>query len=153
MRGALAASTLLSGVLLGLASGGPGESGEPGGSVAATDPGDDVCADCHPSVVSSWATTGMARALDQLRPGELDGLVPVLEEPSGLTYALEEEGGRARIVEQHANGEALFTLAAEHDDDLRPALFHLAVEQGWTLTELHQDHVNLEDVFRQLTAT
>ena len=59
-----------------------------------------------------------------------------------------------RILEHHADGdgEALFTLAAEHEDDVRPALFHLAVEHGWTLTELHQDQVNLEDVFRQLTA-
>ncbi len=70
-----------------------------------------------------------------------------------VTEAL-TQWGQARIVEQHPNGDAntLFTLAATQEDDLRPALFHLAVEQGWTLTELHQDQVNLEDVFRQLTA-
>ena len=76
-----------------------------------------------------------------------------VQAPAAAVAEALAQWGRARIVEQHANGEALFTLAAEHDDDIRPALFHLAVEQGWTLTELHQDQVNLEDVFRQLTAT
>ena len=59
-----------------------------------------------------------------------------------------------RVLEQHTNGddETLFTLSVQDGADIRASLFHLAVEQGWTLTELHQDHVNLEDVFRQLTA-
>ena len=74
--------------------------------------------------------------------------------PDAVTEAL-EAWGRVRILEHHTNGdsqETVFTLAAEHEDDLRPALFHFAVKQGWTLTELHQDQINLEDVFRQLTA-
>jgi ABC-2 type transport system ATP-binding protein len=72
---------------------------------------------------------------------------------TGVAEAL-ERWGRARILEQHTNGgsETTFTLGADTDEDLRPALFHLAVEQGWTLTELHRDQANLEDVFRQLTA-
>jgi ABC-2 type transport system ATP-binding protein len=35
--------------------------------------------------------------------------------------------------------------------DPRPALFRLAVEQGWTLYELHQEGGSLEDLFRDLT--
>jgi ABC-2 type transport system ATP-binding protein len=35
--------------------------------------------------------------------------------------------------------------------DPRPALFHLAVERGWTLFELHQEGGSLEDLFRELT--
>jgi len=77
-----------------------------------------------------------------------------VQAPADDVAAALQQWGRARIVEQHANGgaEALFTLSAAHDDDVRPALFHLAVDRGWTLTELHQDQVNLEDVFRQLTS-
>ncbi len=62
--------------------------------------------------------------------------------------------GPLRSIEPVSNGhgEWLFTLLADTSDDLRPALFGLAVEHGWTLTELHRDRANLEDVFRQLTS-
>jgi len=62
--------------------------------------------------------------------------------------------GRVQIQkEETSNGtESLFTLTSKADEDIRPELFSLAVEKGWTLTELHQDQVNLEDVFRQLTS-
>lgn len=50
------------------------------------------------------------------------------------------------------NNETLFKLSADTKDDLRPELFKLAVDNKWTLTELHRDQANLEDVFRQLTA-
>jgi ABC-2 type transport system ATP-binding protein len=35
--------------------------------------------------------------------------------------------------------------------DLRPDVFALARERGWTLYELHQEKRSLEDLFRQLT--
>jgi ABC-2 type transport system ATP-binding protein len=38
-------------------------------------------------------------------------------------------------------------------EDPRPALFRLAVARGWTLYELHQESGNLEDLFRELTAS
>ena len=58
-----------------------------------------------------------------------------------------------RILDSQASDdESLFTLSTDGKDDVRDALFHLAVARGWTLTELHQDRTNLEDVFRQLTA-
>ncbi|MFT4603838.1 MAG: ABC-2 type transport system ATP-binding protein [Rhodothermales bacterium] len=58
-------------------------------------------------------------------------------------------------VIEHATdpgGETVFTLSSDRPDDIRPDLFRLAVEHDWTLTELHRDQANLEDVFRQLTA-
>ena len=36
--------------------------------------------------------------------------------------------------------------------EVRPSISRLASERGWTLWELHQEHANLEDVFRRLTA-
>jgi ABC-2 type transport system ATP-binding protein len=61
---------------------------------------------------------------------------------------------RARVVDRTAvaEGETVFTLASDLAQDLRPDLFRLAVAHGWTLTELHRDQANLEDVFRQLTS-
>lgn len=49
--------------------------------------------------------------------------------------------------------EVVWTLTAEGTADVRPELFRLAVDEGWSLTELHRDQANLEDVFRQLTTT
>mgnify|MGYP006283809007 CR=1 FL=1 len=43
----------------------------------------------------------------------------------------------------------LITDAAQ--DDVRPAIFHFAVEQDLPLLELHQDTVSIEDVFQRLT--
>ena len=72
----------------------------------------------------------------------------------GDVTATLERWGRARIAERHAapEGQQVFVLVSDEKEDLRPDLFHLAVENGWTLTELHREAANLEDIFRQLTA-
>lgn len=76
---------------------------------------------------------------------------------NGLAQAVPpaiEAWGRARILDSRQEGEStVYTLVSEEVSDLRPALFQLAVEKGWTLTELHREQVNLEDVFRQLTSS
>lgn len=65
-----------------------------------------------------------------------------------------EEWGKARILDSRGEGDStVYTLVSDEAEDLRPQLFQLAVEKGWTLTELHRRQVNLEDVFRQLTST
>ncbi|MEX0747619.1 MAG: ATP-binding cassette domain-containing protein [Rhodothermales bacterium] len=76
-----------------------------------------------------------------------------IESVHGDVTSVLEKWGRARIAEKHAVGEGqlMFELVTDEKDDLRPDLFHLAVENGWTLTELHREAANLEDVFRQLT--
>ncbi len=57
------------------------------------------CADCHPSQCASYARTGMARALEPLRAGELARLAPVAEPDTGFVYAFEGDGPGARLVE------------------------------------------------------
>ncbi|NNE68977.1 MAG: ATP-binding cassette domain-containing protein [Rhodothermales bacterium] len=75
---------------------------------------------------------------------------------TGAEGVLDTLGARTdlQVLDHHADpsGETLFTVSSDRPDDIRPDLFRLAVEQGWTLTELHRDQANLEDVFRQLTA-
>jgi ABC-2 type transport system ATP-binding protein len=51
-----------------------------------------------------------------------------------------------------AGGRVAVTLSADTEEDLRPKIFQLAKECGWTLYELHQERGNLEALFRQLTA-
>ncbi len=57
-------------------------------------------------------------------------------------------------VESHsgaARGRHRLTVTAEGDAELRPLLFELAKEHDWTIWELFQEEVSLEDVFRHLT--
>jgi len=60
-----------------------------------------LCADCHPTLTASYARTGMARALEPLRAGELGGFASVTEEGTGFVYSFEGEGKSARLVETH----------------------------------------------------
>jgi ABC-2 type transport system ATP-binding protein len=71
-----------------------------------------------------------------------DGVVEALRELPGVT-GMEEGGVR--------DGRTRVTLMAAAQDDLRPAVFRLAAERGWTLYELHQEAGSLEELFRQLT--
>jgi gliding motility-associated transport system ATP-binding protein len=61
---------------------------------------------------------------------------------SGVTgHSEESHEGRVRVQ-----------LDASTDDDLRPRIFELARDSGWTLWELHRERANLEQVFRDLTS-
>jgi len=73
----------------------------------------EACADCHEAIVSAYRETGMARALEPIRPDEFAGLAPLSEPGTGLVYALEGSGERARIVESLATpGGAPHRLSA-----------------------------------------
>jgi ABC-2 type transport system ATP-binding protein len=73
-----------------------------------------------------------------------DGVLDALGKLPGVTH-VEDRGTR------DGKASALVTAAAE--DDLRPAVFRLAGERGWTLWELHAEGGSLEELFRQLTTS
>ncbi len=50
------------------------------------------------------------------------------------------------------DGRTRVRLEAPGDGEIRPEVFGLARERGWTLWELHREQASLEDVFRQLTS-
>jgi ABC-2 type transport system ATP-binding protein len=50
------------------------------------------------------------------------------------------------------DGRTRVHLEGGGDQELRPEIFTLAREKGWTLWELHRERASLEDVFRQLTS-
>jgi ABC-2 type transport system ATP-binding protein len=50
-----------------------------------------------------------------------------------------------------AAGDGIFRLEHDPASDLREAVFHLAVENGWILTGLAAEQASLEDVFVRLT--
>ena len=49
------------------------------------------------------------------------------------------------------DGIVSYQINATHGSDAAEALFHVVVENGWSLTELRQESVDLEDVFLNLT--
>jgi ABC-2 type transport system ATP-binding protein len=69
---------------------------------------------------------------------------------SGLDEGLGTLDG-IRSVQRHEvhDGRQRFTVVAAND--IRPNIFTLAKDRGWTLFELHHESGNLEDLFRQLT--
>lgn len=105
-----------------------------------------LVADGSPDDLRSSFRGGQTIRLSLLNPParaaeELAAAVPVRVETRAESTAL------------NGSGEVAFTLTADTTEDLRPALFQLAVQKDWTLVELHQQATNLEDVFRGLTTT
>ena len=49
------------------------------------------------------------------------------------------------------NGVNSFKLTADKDKDLTEEIFFMVSKNGWSLTELHREEINLEDVFLDLT--
>lgn len=68
--------------------------------VAAT--AESTCADCHPAIVASYATHGMARALAPMTPEIAKALhgSSVDDRAGGWSFGLEERGGRLTFVER-----------------------------------------------------
>jgi ABC-2 type transport system ATP-binding protein len=67
------------------------------------------------------------------------------EEGSNAIRALDFISG----VRGHGDGR--FVVEAEKGRDIRPGLFHLAVDRKWIILEMRTEQVSLEDVFRKLT--
>jgi len=71
-----------------------------------------------------------------------DGVAGALATLPGVTgHTVEQAQGRARVL-----------LDAAGDVELRPEIFAMARDRGWTLWELHRERASLEKIFRDLTA-
>ncbi len=74
----------------------------------------------------------------------------------GSQEAIETELDALEFVSQWTHVETTddilaYQINAAQDSDAAEALFHVVVENGWSLTELRQESVDLEDVFLNLT--
>ncbi|HEX7117766.1 MAG TPA: ATP-binding cassette domain-containing protein [Longimicrobiales bacterium] len=95
------------------------------------------------------ADGGVAELLDAQRSGPR---YVVEAEGDGVAEALASLPGVVRHEAEPVDGRVRVELVASGDDDLRPQIFRLAGERGWTLWELHRERASLEQVFRQLTS-
>jgi ABC-2 type transport system ATP-binding protein len=72
-------------------------------------------------------------------------------EGEGATAALAGLDGVSSHHTEAVDGRTRVHLETGGDRELRPVIFELARERGWTLWELHRERVSLEQVFRDLT--
>jgi len=87
---------------------------------------------------------------------QAEGVVQIAVEASGTDVAAGLAGlAGVRGVEPTragGDGRVALRLTADKDADVRPGIFDLAKNRGWTLYELHQEAASLEELFRQRTA-
>jgi len=53
--------------------------------------------------------------------------------------------------ETEADGRTRFEIISTGEENINEDLFRMVTENGWVLSELHQEALSLEDVFQQLT--
>ena len=56
-----------------------------------------------------------------------------------------------KIKDGETDGLTRFEVISTGEEDLNEELFRLVAENGWSLAELYQESLSLEDVFQQLT--
>ncbi len=71
----------------------------------------------------------------------------------GIAEAAAQVEGVATVEAAGAAGGRVRLNLTVTGGDVRPALFRLAVDRGWTLYELHQEAGSLENLFRDLTTS
>jgi ABC-2 type transport system ATP-binding protein len=69
---------------------------------------------------------------------------------SEIKSALEQKGWTVTDAKQ-MEGRTAVTVYSSSESDIRPELFKLAQDQSWTVYEIHQETMSLEDTFRKLT--
>ena len=87
---------------------------------------------------------------------QAEGVAQITVEASGpgVAATLSHMPGAAGMetLRAGADGRVAVRLTAARGAAIRPAIFELAKQHGWTLYELHQESSSLEELFRQLTA-
>jgi ABC-2 type transport system ATP-binding protein len=115
---------------------------------------------CRRAIIVNRGKVVADADLDELRQGTGQGRgyhLEVAREAPGSdlerTAVLRDLSG-IKSVEPLPRGDTdpwRYTIAAAGDDDLRPALFRLAVDRKWPLVELHREVSTLEQVFIRMT--
>lgn len=72
-------------------------------------------------------------------------------EGNGVAEALAALPGVTAHASERTAGRERVELVGAGDEELRPRIFRLAGERGWTLWELHRERASLEQLFQELT--
>lgn len=79
-----------------------------------------------------------------------DALLTLDGEPKGVSELLQAVDGVKTVTFQRSNGHVTYHVNGAEEIDLCPAIYQLAVKQGWYVRELRQDVQTLETVFNRL---
>ncbi len=71
---------------------------------------------------------------------------------SGVAEALAGMDGVSGHTVETVDGRTRVELHSRESRELRPEIFSMARERGWSLWELHREKASLEQLFRDLTA-
>jgi len=112
----------------------------------------EVEATCSRLVILSQGRLAAQGSVDELLASRTGGARYVVEaEGQGVADALGALAGVTVHVEEPVNGRVRVQLDASDVGELRPEIFRLARDRGWTLWELYRERASLEQVFRRLT--
>jgi len=113
----------------------------------------EVEATCSRLVILSQGRLAAQGSVQELLAARTGGVRYVVEaEGQGVAEALRSLAGVTSHTEEAVNGRVRVQLEAADEQELRPEIFGLARDRGWTLWELHRERASLEQLFRRLTA-
>jgi ABC-2 type transport system ATP-binding protein len=113
----------------------------------------EVEATCSRLVILSQGRLAAEGAVQDLLSKRSGGARYVVEaDGSGVAEALATLAGVVGHSSESTSGRTRVTLDAAEEVELRPAIFGMARDRGWTLWELHRERASLEQLFRSLTA-
>ena len=113
----------------------------------------EVEATCSRLVILSQGRLAAQGSVQELLAARAGGVRYVVEaEGPGVAEALSALAGVTAHTQESVSGRTRVQLEAADERELRPDIFRLARDRGWTLWELHRERASLEQVFRRLTA-
>jgi ABC-2 type transport system ATP-binding protein len=113
----------------------------------------EVEATCSRLVILSQGRLAAEGGVQELLSKRTGGARYVVEaEGSGVAESLASLSGVIGHTSEATNDRVRVTLDAGDEVELRPAIFGMARDRGWTLWELHRERASLEQLFRSLTA-
>ena len=113
----------------------------------------EVEATCSRLVILNRGKLAAEGTVQELLASRTGGVAYVVEaQGDGIGEALAGLGGVTSHQEEPVNGRVRVHLQVSGDEELRPDIFAMARDKGWTLWELHRERASLEQVFRNLTA-
>ena len=113
----------------------------------------EVEATCSRLVILSEGRLAAEGTVQELIANRTSGVRYVVEaEGQGVADALSSLAGVTEHSVDELDGRVRVEIVASDTRELRPEIFGLARDRGWTLWELHREKASLEQLFRTLTA-
>ncbi len=113
----------------------------------------EVEATCSRIVILSQGKLAAQGSVQEVLASRSGGARYVVEvEGDGVAQSLSSLGGVSSHTAEAVDGRTRVVLEAAESSELRPEIFRMARDRGWTLWELHRERATLEQVFQRLTA-